>query len=104
EQFPDSKLVEPINANLKEQAKTLFDRAKELIKDKKLAEATDLLKQAEETWPDLPGVSDTRLELMGKFQILKVGMRELPLFMSPGWAHTDAESRATELIFESLVG
>ena len=104
DEFPGSKLVDPINASLRDQAQELFDRAKALIKEKKLSEATELLKQAEETWPDLPGLSDKRLEVMGAFQVLKVGMRELPVYMSPGWAHTDAELRAVELLFEGLVG
>jgi ABC-type oligopeptide transport system substrate-binding subunit len=105
EQFPaNSKLVEPINASLRKQAELLFDKAKVLVDAKKPAEAADLLKQAEQTWPDLPGLRDYRLQVMKQYQILKVGMRELPLYLSPGWAHTDAEKRSCELIFESLVG
>ena len=103
EQFPDSKLVDPINANLRDQAQEFFDRAKRLVEQKKPAEADALLRQAEETWPDLHGLRNYHLEFMGKFQILRVGMRDLPLYLSPGWAHTDAERRACELIFESLV-
>ena len=49
-----------------------------LVKEKKPAEARDLLKQAEETWPDLPGLRDYRLQVAGAYQVLKVGMRELP--------------------------
>jgi ABC-type transport system substrate-binding protein len=105
EQFPaNSKLVAPINASLRSQAQALVDQAKRLEKEEKKADALELLKQAEETWPDLPGLRDYHLKLGGAYQVLKVGMRELPLYLSPGWAHTDSEKRACELLFEGLVG
>src|SRR6185437_9793892 len=47
---------------------------------------------------------DYRLQVGGAYQVLKVGMRELPIYLSPGWAHTDSEKRACELLFEGLVG
>jgi len=37
------------------------------------------------------------------YQILNVGVRELPQFLSPGWACTDSEIRGVELLFESLI-
>ena len=34
---------------------------------------------------------------------LRVGVRSLPKFLSPGWAVTDSERRAVELMFEGLM-
>ncbi len=37
------------------------------------------------------------------FPILRVSMRELPKYLSPAWAVTDAERRCVDLLFEGLV-
>jgi ABC-type oligopeptide transport system substrate-binding subunit len=37
------------------------------------------------------------------YQVLRVGMRELPRYLSPARAVTDADRRAVDLLFESLV-
>ncbi len=68
------------------------------------AKSLDLLKQAEETWPQLPGLRAFRMEMAESYPILRVGVRgELPKYLSPARACTDTEVRAVELLFESLV-
>lgn len=103
DRFPGSEVLTPIADSLQKQARELFVRAQELVKQKKPAEAIELLKQAEETWPELPGLRTYRLSIDRSYQILRVGVRELPRYLSPGWACTDTEWRAVELLFESLV-
>jgi ABC-type transport system substrate-binding protein len=103
DRFPGSKVIEPIRESLREQARVLFERAKALIKDKREAEAQPLLAQAEETWPELPGLRALRIANLATWQILRVNMRELPRYLSPGYATTDAEHRGVDLLFESLV-
>ncbi|MFO0879151.1 MAG: ABC transporter substrate-binding protein [Gemmataceae bacterium] len=103
DRFPNSEIIRPISESLQAQAKLLFGRAKELANEKKMSEALEVLKQAEETWPELPGLRTYRMEMDRSYAILRVGMRELPRYLSPGWACTDAELRAVELLFESLV-
>jgi ABC-type transport system substrate-binding protein len=107
EQFPGSKLVEPISKSLRGQAEALFTSAKELYKERdkpeKVTEALALLRQAEDTWPELPGLRAFRIEIDKAYPILRVGMREFPRFFSPAKAATDADRRAVDLLFESLV-
>ncbi len=104
EQFPDNEIIKPITESLHAQAQVLFDRAREVGKDpNRMTEAQDLLKQAEETWPQLPGLRAFRIELARTHPILRVGVRELPKYLSPSRACTDTELRGVELLFESLV-
>jgi ABC-type transport system substrate-binding protein len=116
DQFPDSDVIKPIRDSLQSQAKRYFDLARELWgqaqeakkqgdtgKESKLsAQAKAALQQAEETWPELEGLRNLRFD-MARYQVLRVGVRSLPVFLSPGWACTDSELRAVELLFESLV-
>jgi ABC-type oligopeptide transport system substrate-binding subunit len=99
-QFPDNNSVERINKLLRQQAEYLFAEAK---KEKDPAREQDLLKEAEETWPDLPELRTYRIVRGNAHPILKVGVRELPEYLSPGMACTDTELRAVDLLFESLV-
>ena len=46
EEFPDNKELEPIRKGLREQAKSLFDQARELVKDDKKSQALLLLRKA----------------------------------------------------------
>jgi ABC-type oligopeptide transport system substrate-binding subunit len=103
DQFPGSKVLEPIRVSLREQAKSLFEQAKQLVKQKKKAQALLLLREAEQIWPELQGLREYRIEIDSSYQILRVGVRELPKYMSPAWAVTDSEVRAVDLLFESLV-
>jgi ABC-type oligopeptide transport system substrate-binding subunit len=103
QQFGDRPEVAVVGNSLKEQAQALFDQAKELARDKELTRAQELLKQAEETWPSLPGLREYRVELSRSYPILRVGVRQLPRYLSPARAWTDSELRGVELLFESLV-
>jgi ABC-type transport system substrate-binding protein len=105
EQFPGSKAIKPITDSLREQAEALLDEAQRKGKDPATrARALDLLKQAEETWPQLPGLRGFRMDMAQTYPILRVGLRgDLPRFLSPSRACTDNELRAVELLFESLV-
>ncbi|HEV3261543.1 MAG TPA: ABC transporter substrate-binding protein, partial [Gemmataceae bacterium] len=51
----------------------------------------------------LPGLHDFRLKLDNALSILRVGVRDLPVNLSPGTAVTDSEKQAVELLFESLI-
>jgi ABC-type oligopeptide transport system substrate-binding subunit len=102
--FGDSPEAAAIRDGLQAQAQALFEQAKELARDKAtLPRAQELLKQAEATWQDLKGLREYRLELSRSYPILRVGVRELPLYLSPARACTDSELRGVELLFESLV-
>jgi ABC-type oligopeptide transport system substrate-binding subunit len=103
-QFPGTPAVEQLNTSLRKQAEALFDLAKQLDADKKEpARVQELLKQAEETWPELPGLRAYRLKRAIEYPILRVGVRELPEYLSPSLAYTGAEVRAVELLFEGLM-
>jgi peptide/nickel transport system substrate-binding protein len=104
EQFPGSKVVEPITDNLKQQAQMLLDEAKKQGPDVAgRSRALDLVKQAEETWPELPGLRAYRIDLTQTHPVLQVVVRQLPDSLSPATAVTDTDRRAVELLFESLV-
>ncbi len=102
EQFPGSNVGAPIRSSLIAEAKSLFDQAMSL-KATQPDRAVELFKAAEQIWPALPNLRNERIQVDREYQILNVGMRELPRFLSPSWACTDAELRAVELLFESLV-
>jgi ABC-type transport system substrate-binding protein len=100
----DSAIVRPIRDSLRGQAQALLDEAKRLGKDPKTTRrALDLLEQAQEVFPELPGLREYRISLKQTHPILRVGVREFPHFFSPALATTDDELRATELLFEGLV-
>jgi peptide/nickel transport system substrate-binding protein len=105
EQFPDRKIITtPIAEKLRLEAGNLLEEAKRLGKDKKaLPQALVKLAMAEETWPQYPGLRAYRIELSQTYPVLRVGVRELPVFLSPAKAVTDTELRALDLLFESLV-
>lgn len=101
-EFPDNKTIAEVADGLRQRAAELARKAREVEKDDKKA-ALALLQQAEEIWPNLTGLRDLRVRVEGSYQVLKVGVRALPKYLSPGWAVTDSELRAVELQFESLV-
>ena len=103
DQFPNSGVLKPIHDSLRRQAEALYERAEVLVKDKREAEALPLLKLAQETYPELPGLRALLIATDKSYQILRVHMRELPKYLSPARATTDSERRAVELLFESLV-
>jgi ABC-type transport system substrate-binding protein len=100
---PSSEVLRPITDTLRTQAERLLAQAKELHREKKLPEALAKLKEAEETWPELANLRAFRIEIDRAYQVLEVHVRSQPQFVSPGWACTDTEMRAVELLFESLV-
>jgi peptide/nickel transport system substrate-binding protein len=107
-EFPDNQAFQPLSNMLRTRAKDLLDRAKALASDKedaqKLQQAREMLAQADETWPQLPGLGELRAQIGTDYPILRVGVRgPLPKYFSPAWACTDTERRAVEMLFESLV-
>jgi len=101
--FTRSELYRPIAERLRARASDLLNRARQLVKEQKPDEAKTVLRQAEELYPELPELRTYRLEIDQSYQTLYVAMRELPRYLSPGWAVTDADRRCVELLFESLV-
>src|SRR5262245_24634457 len=101
--FPLSKAFEPVRKKLTEPAEALLKEAKELKENKRLDEARKRLQQAEEIYPNLPGLRDFRMEIEEDHPPLRVGVRDLPLLLSPARARTDSERQAIELLFEGLV-
>jgi ABC-type transport system substrate-binding protein len=65
--------------------------------------ARDKLAEALNSWPRLPGLRDAFLKREKKYQVLYVGVRQLPEFMSPATAWTDQEKQTLDLVFESLI-
>ncbi|MFO0928163.1 MAG: ABC transporter substrate-binding protein [Gemmataceae bacterium] len=103
DQFPNSPILKPIGDALRDQAQRLLDRARQLVKEDRKDEALEQLRRAEDLWPELPGLRTYRLGTDQSYRILRVAVRDLPRYLSPAWATTDAELRAVELLFESLV-
>ncbi|MFM7148625.1 MAG: hypothetical protein ACKO23_02165, partial [Gemmataceae bacterium] len=101
--FPNSDILKPIGESLQKQARQLKELAEGLKRDKKLPEALDAVRQAEEFWPELPGLRSLRIEIDTSYQILMVAVGDRPKYASPGWACTELELRCVELLFESLV-
>ena len=105
ERFPNLGAATPIDDKLRQQAEGLFARAREIIeKDPgRRREALDLLRRAEDIYPRLPGLHDYRLKQDNALAVLRFGVRDLPVNLSPNLACTDSEKQAVELLFESLV-
>jgi ABC-type transport system substrate-binding protein/tetratricopeptide (TPR) repeat protein len=101
ERFPGS--TEAVSKGLRDKAQGLMKQAEAFLKEKKNAEALHALKEAEELYPELPGLRALRIATDDAFPILRVSMRELPKYLSPAWAFTDPERRCVDLLFESLV-
>lgn len=107
-EFPNNPALRPLSTMLQTRAKGLLAEATKLSDGKndsqKLQQARELLKQIEETWPQLEGVANLRAKISLDYPILRVGVRgPLPKYFSPAWACTDNERRIVELLFESLV-
>jgi ABC-type transport system substrate-binding protein len=84
-----------------EQKATGLLKAALATKDQKLA--VRHLEEAMLIWPRLPGLQDELLKREGKYTILYVGVRQLPVYLAPPLASTDAELQALELLFEGLL-
>jgi ABC-type transport system substrate-binding protein/tetratricopeptide (TPR) repeat protein len=103
DQFPSSsKVLKPLRDSLQRQAEGLYEKAKDLVNEGKEAEALPFLHQAQEIYPELPGLRALLIATDRSYQILRVHMREQPILMSPARATTDSERRVVDLLFESL--
>lgn len=102
DQFPASAEVRPIQARLQRQARALFVKA-EALKEKDPDGALKLFQQAEMIWPRLAGLQDAQLTLKQAYPILRVGVRDLPVYLAPTHATLESEKLAVELLFEGLV-
>jgi ABC-type transport system substrate-binding protein len=105
DRFPDAKSLVEINDRMKGQADKLFQQAQDLVKraPNRQPEALDMLRRAESIYPRLPGLRDYRLKLENLVATLRIGVRELPVNLSPNLACTDVEKQVVELLFEGLV-
>jgi ABC-type transport system substrate-binding protein len=103
-QFPEGRQHEAaqvLRDRLKNKASNLLRRAAEAApKDK--GKAIALLRTVENVWPQLPGLQELRQQLR-PYTPLGVGVRQLPVNLSPATAVSDAEKQGVELIFESLL-
>lgn len=100
--FPDSPDLEPIRKELQNQAREILKQTQELL-DKDPNAARNTLLMVQEIAPQLPELRDQFLKLNNQHPIVAVGVRSLPVNMSPGLAVTDVERQTLNLIFESLV-
>lgn len=98
----DDQRTAVVGAKLKAKAAALANEAKALA-DSKPADALLKLNFAESLDPDLADLGQLRSRLKLRYPILYVGMTELPERVSPTTARTDADRRAVELVFESLI-
>lgn len=103
-EFPDNPALQRLSEPRRKVAQSLLEQAQELVKSKKDKRAREVLDQAEQTWPHLPGLRELKTQLNFEYPILRVGVRgPLPKYFSPAWACTDNEHRIVEMLFESLV-
>ena len=103
EQFPGSKATEPIRKKLSAQAGALLDLADQARKNGRPDRARQLIRQAEEVYPTHPRLRGLSLEIEESHPTLRVGVRELPIYLSPALAWTEPERQAVEMLFEGLV-
>jgi ABC-type transport system substrate-binding protein len=98
-QFVHSPQAKPVRDALAARAGMLLKEASGLPD----GPARDKLAEALTLWPRLPGLRDEFLKRQKKYQVLYVGVRRLPEFLSPATAWTDPEKQALDLVFEGLV-
>jgi peptide/nickel transport system substrate-binding protein len=88
-------------------AQLLAQRAQSLLTDARqqtdAASALNLLQEALQLWPCLEGLRDEWCRRKGTYQVLYVGVRQLPEWLSPATALSDSERLALDLLFERLV-
>lgn len=102
-QYPDSTVAQEIRDKLRKAAQAVFEEARALKKQNLPDQAMARLRNAEEIWPELPGLRDEILKQGDAYPILRVGVRELPRDLSPLVARLDVDKQACELLFEALV-
>jgi ABC-type transport system substrate-binding protein len=104
DQFSGNNVLQPITKGLQRHAQTLYAKAKKAAEqDKNIEQALAYISQAVELSPADADLRKYQRDLMTQHRILRVGVRDLPEFLSPAMARTDSELRAVELLFESLV-
>jgi ABC-type oligopeptide transport system substrate-binding subunit len=102
--FPEAK-TETTSKQLQQYAQQRYQQAEQLKAEGShdRARIETLYKEAWEIYPELPGLQAALRRSQNAYPILRVGVRELPEYLSPSMACTDNELRAVELLFESLV-
>lgn len=98
ESFPQHPSLDALRKQLQGHAAGLVKASRAEPDNKAIA----LLEQAFAAWPRLPGVRDELAKRNHTYQVLYVAVRDLPEYLSPALAWTDAERQAVELIFEGL--
>jgi len=105
--FPEGSKKSPhvtdLKQRLREKAEQYRKQALKASDDKNTSGAVALIQMAESVWPQLSGLAEDQRRIGANYQVLYVGVRELPQLMSPALASTDIERQAVELIFEGLV-
>ncbi len=100
--LPLANVTQPLRDSLAALAQPHLTASLEHKKANRLEKAQDELRQAELIYPYLPGLKDVQVDVANDNPTLKVGVRELPLNLSPATAFNEAEKQAVELMFESL--
>jgi len=99
----------PLSDSTEGVAKALYDQADNLVREARASREKDpekaarLVQQAEEICPQYPGIHGLYIEYAGNYPILRVGVPQLPVHLSPALARTESEMQAIEMMFESLV-
>lgn len=103
-EFPDNPAFQPLSEERRKEAQRLVAEAKDRLQAKDDKQARELLRKAEQTWPQLPELRKLKSDLNNEHPILRVGVRgTLPKYFSPALACTDTEHRIVDMLFESLV-
>jgi peptide/nickel transport system substrate-binding protein len=100
--YPARPESEAVRKGLKSRASDLMKQGLELVKTDRSG-AIEKLREASKVWPDLDGLQDTLRNLDNEHPVLYVGVAQLPEYMSPALAFSDAEKQAVELLFDGLV-
>ena len=101
--FPGAGVGKPLRDELRRRAAGLMEQAKQFAEKGDNPKAIDLLRQAEKTWPDLPGLRECQTGIDRTYQMLRVGGRGLPEPRWPAQSSTESERRVEDLLFEGLV-
>jgi ABC-type transport system substrate-binding protein len=101
-QFGYANALEEVRKSLIAKAQRLLAEGNALAETDRAA-AVDKLRSASQVWPQLPELQEKLRELDREHPVLYVGVRTLPVYLSPATAWTDSEKQAVELLFEGLV-
>src|SRR5262249_38875537 len=102
--FPHKPALAPIAESPRQRAHEMAARAQGRAKGTpQRQEPKALARHALQAAPNSTEIRTVWRNLVQRATVLRVGVRELPTYLSPAWAATDAERRAVELLFEGLV-